>query len=301
VTLKHEEPHAAPAHDVVDLAAPEAAQPSPLQFSNQGSLPPVVNGQLGPEAATASERAYGPAPAPLSAAGQIMAGVAERDDRAIQEASQRYGVPEVDILAVITQESRGNARANAGGRDHGRHAASGLMQVTEGTWRSTQNRHPELAQYGFAAYRYDRRINILVGTAALKDKREALEGLGVPCVGPNATALTIMAFNAGEGIVSAAYHLAEEGGSPNPAADCLQEQYLKPAIARYPSVYSYYMTGGGRRLNPHHSVQRAIDLKFREISRYPTQVQMLIAEATEHDLAEGTVDDMPLQTEKQLA
>lgn len=221
-----------------------------------------------------------------------MAGIADRDEDAIEEASKRYGVPEVDILAVITHESRGVATANAGARqkDKGKNAASGLMQVTHETWKNTQNNHPELARYAFHAYRYDRRVNILVGTAALADKREALERLGVDANGENGTALTTMAFNAGEGIVSDAYRRAEQAGSRNPAEDCLKPEYLKPAIAKYPSVYSYYLTGGGKSKNPQRTKERAVELKYLEISKYPQKVENLIAEANEHDMVDEDVD-----------
>ena len=105
--------------------------------------------------------------------------IADQHEGAIEEASRRYGIPEVDILAVITHESRGVASANAGARqrDRGRNAASGLMQVTHETWKHTQTRHAELARYPFHTHRYTPRVNILVGTAALADKREALERL----------------------------------------------------------------------------------------------------------------------------
>ena len=174
------------------------------------------------------------------------------------------------------------------------------MQVTHETWKNTQNNHPELAQYGFHAYRYDRRVNILVGTAALADQRTALKRLGVDATGENGTALTTMAFNAGEGIVSDAYHRAERAGSRNPAEDCLKPEYLKPAIAKYPSVYSYYLTGGGKGKNQQRTKERAIELKYLEISKYPNKVEMLIAEANEHEMVEEEIE-MPFEDETRLA
>lgn len=105
----------------------------------------------------------------------------ENDGPAIEEAARRYRLEEIEIRAVITQESRGVATANAGAnqRDHGRNAPSGLMQVTADTWENVRSNHAELRQYAFAQHRYDRRINILFGAAALADKRDALERLGV--------------------------------------------------------------------------------------------------------------------------
>lgn len=258
------------------------------RFSAAGPLPPVVNAAE-PAGPSASERAYGEHG--LSSGGKVMEHEEQVDGAAVAEASQRYDIPEVDILAVITQESRGKATANAGARqhDHGRHAASGLMQVTASTWKATQHKHPELAHYAFETHRYDRRVNILVGTAALADKRHALTKLGVPPDAVNG-ALATMAFNAGEGIVAKAYHNAVHGGSQNPGDDCMRAEYLKPAIAHYPSVYAYYLTGAGKSKNPHRTVEKAIDLKFHEISKYPVAVENLVAEAEEHHMADDELD-----------
>lgn len=231
---------------------------------------------------------------PLSAKGKIMARVADTHEGAIEEASKRYGIPEADIMAIITQESLGDIDANAGAsqRDRGRYAASGLMQVTAETWKNTQNNHPELAKYAFESYRYNPRINILVGTAALADKIDALKRLGVKTAPENATAIATMAYNAGEGIVAEAYRRAVAAGSKQPDEDCLKPEYLKPAIGKYPSVYKYYLTGGGKGRNPGRTVQKAIDLKYQEISKYPNAVEMLVAEAEEHDLAEAEEFDV---------
>ncbi|HVK83860.1 MAG TPA: transglycosylase SLT domain-containing protein [Kofleriaceae bacterium] len=230
----------------------------------------------------------------------VMDDVAEDNARAIEEASRRYDVPVAHIQAIITQESRGDHDANAGAtqRDRGRNAASGLMQVTAETWRNTQRNHPELARYPFATHRYDRRINILVGTATLADKRRALENMGIT-VGRNedAARLMSMAYNAGEGLVQAAYEHAVEAGSNNPAADCLKAEHLMPAIREFPSVYAYYLTGGGKRRNPPRTVERAVELKFQEISRYPIQIAMLLDD--DHIATES--DDSPRRGGPQLA
>jgi hypothetical protein len=288
---------------------PEAEHDSKLSFAASGHLPPVS--EMGEMAMLSpSDRAYGHAPAKadkdggddLSSNGRIMEREAEIDGQAIETASRRYNIPEVDILAIITHESRGVATANAGARqkDHGSHAASGLMQVTHETWKATQASHPELRQYPFEQYRYVRHVNILVGTAALSDKRDALARLGIPADSRNIAALTTMAYNAGEGIVSDAYERAVRAGAAHPDVACLGAEYLKPAIAKYPSVYKYYLTGGGKSRNPQRSVQKAIDLKYTEISRYPHEVEMLIAEATEHQLTDIS-DDVPVQNHVELA
>lgn len=277
-----------------------AEHENPLKMSHAGAIPPVAS--MGEMAAlSASDKAYGTHAAPereLSPGGEIMEREVELDGKTIEEASRRYGIREVDILAIITQESRGDADANAGAsqKDKGKNAASGLMQVTRATWDQTIKNHPELAKYGFWTHRYDRRANILVGTAALADKKDALERLGVPGNVGNSAALLTMAYNAGEGIVAEAYERARDAGVEHPDEACLRAEYLKPAIAKYPSVYSYYLTGGGKGKNPKRSKQRAIDLKFQEISKYPSAVEMLVAEAEEHDLATTTEEDMPLQS-----
>ena len=282
--------HAAPRADDQQLETTDAEPSERTQFSSAGPKPPVASD--GAEAApSASERAYGP----LDAGGKIMEHEQHVDGAAVAEASNRYGIPVADILAVITHESRGEANANAGAsqKDHGKHAASGLMQVTAATWKATQDKHAELAHYSFDAYRYDRRVNILVGTAALADKRTALDRLGVPAKAVTG-ALATMAFNAGEGIVADAYHRAVQAGVKDPGDECLRAEFLKPAIAKYPAVYSYYLTGGGKKANPERSVQKAIDLKYKEISKYPVAVEQLVAEAHEHGMADGE-HDLPKQ------
>jgi hypothetical protein len=284
----------------------EAEHDQKLSFASGGQIPPVSEmGQMA--MLSPSDRAYGrnddkQSDEPLSANGRIMERTSEADGKAIEAASKRYNIPEVDILAIITHESRGVATANAGSsqKDHGAHAASGLMQVTHETWKHTQTNHPELAQYPFEKYRYVRHINIMVGTAALSDKRDSLARLGIPSDSKNIAALTTMAYNAGEGIVSDAYERAVKAGAEHPDVACLRAEFLKPAIAKYPSVYKYYLTGGGKSRNPQRSVQKAIDLKYNEISKYPHEVEMLIAEANEHGLAD-TSEDVPMQAQVELA
>ena len=284
----------------VETEVAEASEQT--RFTSDGPLPPVAS-EAEAAGPTASERAYGEHD-PLSSGGRVMEQEEEVDGDAVTEASHRYGITENDILAVIAQESRGNAHANAGAaqKDHGRHAASGLMQVTEATWNATQEKHHELTNYSFDVYRYDRRVNILVGTAALADKRDALTRLGIPASAVTG-ALETMAFNAGEGIVADAYHRAVHAGERDPGEECLRAEYLKPAIAKYPSVYEYYLTGAGKKANPQRSVQRAIELKFREISNYPTAVEDLVAEADAHEISDDELDmpKMPEQSETEVA
>ncbi|WP_448191366.1 lytic transglycosylase domain-containing protein [Azospirillum sp. sgz301742] len=74
----------------------------------------------------------------------------------VHEASERFGIPEPVISAVIRHESGGRADARNGG-------AVGLMQVTRDTYRGLRNRH------GLGGNPADPRDNILAGTAYLRD------------------------------------------------------------------------------------------------------------------------------------
>ncbi|MBB6010787.1 lytic transglycosylase domain-containing protein [Brucella intermedia] len=95
----------------------------------------------------------------------------------IAEASQRFGIPEHWIVAVLRAESAGDVRAvsTAG--------AIGLMQVMPDTWAGLRVRH------GLGRDPYDPRDNILAGTAYL---REMFDRYG------NAGAM-LAAYNAGPG------------------------------------------------------------------------------------------------------
>ena len=95
----------------------------------------------------------------------------------IAEASQRFGIPEHWIVAVLRAESAGDVRAvsSAGAR--------GLMQVMPDTWAGLRVRH------GLGRDPYDPRDNILAGTAYL---REMFDRYG------NVAAM-LAAYNAGPG------------------------------------------------------------------------------------------------------
>ena len=75
----------------------------------------------------------------------------------IAEASQRFGIPEHWIRAVLRAESAGDVRAvsTAG--------AMGLMQVMPDTWAGLRVR------YSLGRDPYDQRDNILAGTAYLRE------------------------------------------------------------------------------------------------------------------------------------
>ena len=75
----------------------------------------------------------------------------------IAEASQRFGIPEHWIRAVLRVESAGDVRAISSA------GAMGLMQVMPDTWAGLRRRH------GLGRDPYDPRDNILAGTAYLRE------------------------------------------------------------------------------------------------------------------------------------
>ena len=75
----------------------------------------------------------------------------------IAEASQRFGIPEHWIRAVLRVESAGDVRAISSA------GAMGLMQVMPDTWADLRSRH------GLGRDPYDPRDNILAGTAYLRE------------------------------------------------------------------------------------------------------------------------------------
>ncbi|RWR19601.1 lytic transglycosylase domain-containing protein [Sinirhodobacter populi] len=95
----------------------------------------------------------------------------------IAEASQRFGIPEHWIRAVLRVESAGDVRAVSVA------GAMGLMQVMPETWASLRIRH------GLGTDPYDPRDNILAGAAYL---REMIDRYG------NVAGM-LAAYNAGPG------------------------------------------------------------------------------------------------------
>ncbi|MHB2266764.1 lytic transglycosylase domain-containing protein [Aliihoeflea sp. PC F10.4] len=95
----------------------------------------------------------------------------------IAEASQRFGIPEHWIAAVLRAESAGDMRAVSSA------GAMGLMQVMPATWTELRTRH------GLGRDPYDPRDNILAGAAYL---REMFDRYG------NVAAM-LAAYNAGPG------------------------------------------------------------------------------------------------------
>ena len=74
----------------------------------------------------------------------------------VAEASQRFGIPELWIWAVMRAESQGNSRAVSSA------GAMGLMQIMPGTWAMLTERHR------LGSDPFDVRANILGGTAYLR-------------------------------------------------------------------------------------------------------------------------------------
>ena len=97
-------------------------------------------------------------------------------DPYIAEAAQRFRMPEHWIRAVMQAESAGNPRAVS------RAGAMGLMQIMPGTWAELR------AAHGFGVDPFDRRENILAGTAYL---RQMYNQFGAPGF--------LAAYNAGPG------------------------------------------------------------------------------------------------------
>ncbi|WP_082382537.1 lytic transglycosylase domain-containing protein [Brevundimonas sp. DS20] len=129
--------------------------------------------------------------------------VGHQNDAHIAEASQRFGIPEAWIRAVMRVESADDPTATS-------HAgAMGLMQVMPGTYAELR------ARYGLGANPYDPRDNILAGTAYL---REMLDRYG--------SAGFLAAYNAGPGRwESYAYR-----GRPLPAETVAYMARLSPMV-----------------------------------------------------------------------
>ena len=95
----------------------------------------------------------------------------------IVEASQRFGIPEHWIRAVLRAESAGDVRAISSA------GAMGLMQVMPDTWAGLRVRH------GLGRDPYDPRDNILAGTAYLREMFDRYGNVGA----------MLAAYNAGPG------------------------------------------------------------------------------------------------------
>jgi membrane-bound lytic murein transglycosylase B len=126
--------------------------------------------------------------------GQDVAGQASsrRTDIAsyVAEASQRFGIPEQWIYAVMRTESAGriSAVSSAG--------AMGLMQLMPGTWARQR------ARFGLDSDPFDPRDNIMAGTSYLREMYDSYGATGM-----------LAAYNAGPG----RYEDWRDRGRPLPA------------------------------------------------------------------------------------
>lgn len=96
--------------------------------------------------------------------------------RHVREASERFGIPEHWIYAVIRIESAGRTRAVSSA------GAMGLMQLMPGTWARQRTR------FGLGADPFDPRDNIMAGTSYLREMYDRYGAYGM-----------LAAYNAGPG------------------------------------------------------------------------------------------------------
>jgi soluble lytic murein transglycosylase-like protein len=108
----------------------------------------------------------------------------------VAEASQRFGLPESWIYAVMRTESAGRigAVSSAG--------AMGLMQLMPGTWARQRTR------FGLGSDPFDPRDNIVAGTSYLREMYDSYGATGM-----------LAAYNAGPG----RYEAWRDRGRPLPA------------------------------------------------------------------------------------
>ena len=180
------------------LTSPIHAQPS--------MTPPARAAHSGRHAPSLPSRSWPFIAAVLLLVSLPLSGVAAQTIHAaeIASASQRFGIPEAWIRAVMRAESAGDRHAVS------HRGAMGLMQVMPATWAGLR------AQHGLGADPFLPQDNILAGTAYL---REMLDRFGsVP--------LMLAAYNAGPRRVEA--HLAT--GQPLPAETRAYVAVLAPLL-----------------------------------------------------------------------
>ncbi|CAM5611443.1 Membrane-bound lytic murein transglycosylase C [Aquamicrobium terrae] len=122
----------------------------------------------------------------------------------IAEASQRFGIPEHWIRAVLRAESAGDVRAVSSA------GAMGLMQVMPDTWAGLR------VSYGLGRDPYDPRDNIMAGTAYLREMFDRYGNVGS----------MLAAYNAGPG----RYDEHRATGRPLPAETRAYVAALAPVL-----------------------------------------------------------------------
>lgn len=108
----------------------------------------------------------------------------------VAEASQRFGIPEAWIYAVMRTESAGRVGAVSSA------GAMGLMQLMPGTWARQRTR------FSLGADPFDPRDNIMAGTSYLREMYDSYGAVGM-----------LAAYNAGPG----RYEDWRDRGRPLPA------------------------------------------------------------------------------------
>jgi hypothetical protein len=108
----------------------------------------------------------------------------------VTEASQRFGLPESWIYAVMRTESAGRVGAVSSA------GAMGLMQLMPGTWARQR------ARFGLGSDPFDPRDNIMAGTSYLREMYDSYGATGM-----------LAAYNAGPG----RYEDWRDRGRPLPA------------------------------------------------------------------------------------
>lgn len=141
----------------------------------------------------------------------------------VREASQRFGLPERWILAVIRTESAGAVRAVSSA------GAMGLMQLMPGTWARQR------ARYGLGGDPFDPRDNIIAGTAYLREMFDRYGAGGF-----------LAAYNAGPG----RYEQWRDKGRPLPLE-------TRRYVAAITALLQPGRVAGARRLQPVRAPDRA--------------------------------------------
>lgn len=152
---------------------------------------------------------FASAPAAVAQGGQVPALVSEqRFATHIAEASQRFGIPEAWIRAVLVTESAQDTGAVSSA------GAIGLMQIMPDTWAELR------IQHRLGADPYDPRDNILAGTAYLRQMLDRYGSIGA----------MLAAYNAGPG----RYDEYVATGRPLPAETRAYVSKLAPILGGEP-------------------------------------------------------------------
>lgn len=121
----------------------------------------------------------------------------------VAEASQRFGLPEDWIYAVVRTESAGRVGAISPA------GAMGLMQLMPGTWARQR------ARFGLGADPFDPRDNIMAGASYLRELYDSYGASGF-----------LAAYNAGPG----RYEQWRDGGRPLPAETRVYVAKIAPML-----------------------------------------------------------------------